>query len=510
MQASPPLRRIGLIVDGWPPPEWQVRLMDELAGKAEVSVYSLPQPQEEPETWRRLREKVPCLRRKQCHVQVRHVDNSHAALARCHEAQVDLVVDGTGLAARGRYSFRHGLWSLRQGNGLGVGAPYAFLEEIASREPAPSIALVCNEDQVVRSVHPQVARGRYVAGLDRLLGIAALLPSAMCMMGEEPTRAWLPSPSVRSLSPRAALGYAAWLSARDRCRGWMVSDSWMLGIIDKPIHKVCSADLEDEVRWLGPWEHGRYWADPFGVPGDPTRLLCEEVMHDRPTGVLKELTVDGDRITAERKVVMSVGGHLSYPFLFEHEGANWCIPESGEAGKVVLHRLDPDTREWQPSCTALSGVCAADPTLFAHRGLLWIAYSDAKFGVHDSLCLAWAEHITGPWRPHPLNPVKIDVRSARPAGTPFIRNGHLIRPAQDCSRTYGGAIALNRIDICTPEAYAEETIEFIRSSPRIRHPLGPHTLSAWGERTLVDCKREWMNPAVIHYKIRKRLGLVGH
>ena len=90
----------------------------------------------------------------------------------------------------------------------------------------------------------------------------------------------------------------------------------------------------------------------------------------------------------------------------------------------------------------------------------------------------------------------------------FRDSGHLIRPAQDCSRTYGGAVALNRVDVCTPENYSESTIEFIRPCPGSRNPHGVHTLSAWGDRTLVDAKREWMNPWVMRYKARKRLGLV--
>lgn len=482
--------------------------MADLARSAEVHVFAVPQGADVPEAWRRLAQRVPALRRRECPRQVQWVDSAQAALEACHEAGVDLVVDGGVLPASGPYSFRRGIWSLRQGDGQSVGAPYAFLGEIASRHPDPSIALVCNGDKVLRSVHPQVTRGRYVASLDRLLRAAAVLPAAIARMGVDASGAWLPAPRARSVPPPIALAYAALLGAFDHWRGWTVSESWMLGIIDKPVHAVCTADLRSGVRWLGPWEHGRYWADPFGMPGDPTRLFCEEVRHDRPTGILKELTVDGSRITAEREVPMSVSGHLSYPFLFEREGATWCIPESGAAGKVVIHRLDPATREWQHACTALNGVHAADATLFAHGGLLWIAYSDAQFGVHDSLCLAWAVRITGPWHRHPLNPVKIDVHSSRPAGTPFLRDGHLIRPAQDCSRTYGGAVALNRVDVCTPENYSESTIEFIRPCPGTRNPHGVHTLSAWGDRTLVDAKREWMNPWVMRYKARKRLGLL--
>lgn len=498
--------RVGLIVDDWPPPAWQVRLLDDLARLADVKVFAAQGSAEAPRLWRSLAARVPALRRKDCPREVRRMAGAQAALGACHEADMDLVVDCTAEPVSGGLSFRRGVWTLRQRTGPAVGAPYAFLDDVASRQPYPAIDLVCDGAKVVRSASPLIARGHYSAALNRLLAIAAALPAQALATREDAFPPWVARPS-RPSHPATALGYAAWLRARDRWRAWTVSDAWMLGIINKPIQSVCSDDLKDGVRWIGPWGDRRYWADPFGVPGDPTRILCEEVVHEEPTGILKELTLDGGRVTAERRLDMAVSGHLSFPFLFESEGITYCVPESVAAGKVVIHQGDAARREWRPVCVALDGVGAVDSTLFVHGGLFWLAYSDLEFGSQDSLCLAWAERITGPWRQHPLNPVKIDVRSARPGGTPFLRDGDLIRPGQDCSCTYGGAVALNRIHICTPEAFAEETIGFIRPNPDSPNPHGLHTLSAWGDVTLVDAKREWMNPWVIRHKARKRLGL---
>jgi hypothetical protein len=500
--------RIGVIVDGSPPPAWQAQLAENLARTAEVRVYAVPGA-EPPEAWARLVGKVPALRPKTPDVEVQRVTSPRAALAACRADDVDLVVDAGAMPASGPQRFRRGIWTLRQRDGRSVGAPYAFLEEIARRQADAAVLLVRDGKAALRVAHPQVARGRYAASLDRLLQVAALLPAAALQGRDEAAHPWTPSMRPAGVAPDLALAYAGLLKAVDQWHAWTVSESWMLGIIDKPIDEVCSADLRHAVRWLGPRERSRYWADPFGVPGDPGRILCEEVVHDQPTGVLKELTLDegSGQVRSERQVPMSVQGHLSYPFLFEHDGATWCIPESGAAGKVVIHRLDPSTGEWQPACTALDGVQAADATLFRHDGRLWIAYSDAQFGVHDSLCIAWAEQITGPWHRHPLNPVKIDARSSRPAGTVFRRGADLIRPGQDCSRTYGGAVALNRIEACTPTEYRESTVEFIRPGAGTLNPHGVHTLSAWGDRTLVDAKREWMNPWVLRYKALKRLGL---
>src|SRR6185436_19157488 len=100
-----------------------------------------------------------------------------------------------------------------------------------------------------------------------------------------------------------------------------------------------------------------------------------------------------------------------------------------------------------------------------------------------------AMDLFGPWAAHPLNPVKADLRSARPAGPLFEHNGALYRPAQDCSRAYGGAIALNRIRVLSATDFVEETVSVLEPDPRGPFPDGLHTLMGVGNITLVDGKR---------------------
>ena len=77
-------------------------------------------------------------------------------------------------------------------------------------------------------------------------------------------------------------------------------------------------------------------------------------------------------------------------------------------------------------------------------------------GYHSHLYIFYADELLGPWRPHSKNPVKIDVRSAGPAGPFFWYEGALYRPTQDCSRLYGGCINITRIfyRFCKGAAFA--------------------------------------------------------
>jgi hypothetical protein len=51
-----------------------------------------------------------------------------------------------------------------------------------------------------------------------------------------------------------------------------------------------------------------------------------------------------------------------------------------------------------------------------------------------------------------------DPAAARPAGRLFHRRGALIRPGQDCSRRYGEAIVLNRVEVLSPTEYRERPV----------------------------------------------------
>ena len=95
-----------------------------------------------------------------------------------------------------------------------------------------------------------------------------------------------------------------------------------------------------------------------------------------------------------------------------------------------------------------------------------------------------------PWFPHSKQPVKTDIQSSRPGGTPFIHEGKLYRPAQDCSRVYGGRVVINQITALSPNDFEEKTAAIVEPDKHGPYPDGLHTLSALGDITLVDSKRE--------------------
>ena len=181
--------------------------------------------------------------------------------------------------------------------------------------------------------------------------------------------------------------------------------------------------------------------------------------------------------------------HLSYPYLFEHAGDVLCVPETYQAAEVGLYRADDFPARWSKVATLIAGVPALDATVFRHGDRWWLACSMQGATERSHLHLYHAADLLGPWTPHVGNPVKVDIRSGRPGGTPFVHGGSLYRPAQDASTTYGGRVVINRVRALTPAEFDEEpvaVVEPLRDSP---YPDGLHTLSALGDITLIDAKR---------------------
>jgi hypothetical protein len=149
--------------------------------------------------------------------------------------------------------------------------------------------------------------------------------------------------------------------------------------------------------------------------------------------------------------------HLSYPFVFTAGNDIFMIPESASANRVELFRSVDFPAGWEPVEILLDNVAATDATVHQLDGRWWMFVTIGEQGSarYDQLCLYHADRPHGPWRPHRRNPVKIDVSSARPAGRLFVRGGKLIRPAQDCSVRYGGALALCEVKRLSLLDYAE-------------------------------------------------------
>ncbi|MFO1039832.1 MAG: hypothetical protein U1E45_23565 [Geminicoccaceae bacterium] len=278
-------------------------------------------------------------------------------------------------------------------------------------------------------------------------------------------------------------------------------EQWTVGILDRPVASVLDRFDPKEIRWL-PEMTGGYAADPFGVErGGELTILAELFPFAEPRGRIGRLYEDG-----RTETLIDGSCHLSYPQIITHAGQIWCLPEASTSRELRLYCADPFPTRWQPDRLLLENFPAVDATVFEHDGRWWMLTANHDDQDETRLYVFHAPDLFGPWSPHAMNPVRSDLRSARPAGPPFQHEGKLYRPAQDCSRTYGGAIAINRIDVLTPDRFEERIVKCLEPDPNGPYPDGLHTLVGVGQRTLVDGKREFRSVKRLLQRLRSGLG----
>jgi len=273
--------------------------------------------------------------------------------------------------------------------------------------------------------------------------------------------------------------------------GLFRQDVWNIGVVNQPIWTFLTSGARPAIHWLPPVQHGKFLADPFGAMRDSTlHIICEEFDYNTYSGKL--VTMSFDTVTSaftEPRTAMTFSHHAAYPFLIQDREETYCVPETYEAREVSLYRVTDFPDKWEKVAVLVPSFRGLDSTLFQYEGHWWITASNEDDGPLEKLYVWHSKNLLGPWVPHAANPVKNDIRSSRPAGTPFMYNGSLYRPAQDNSRTYGGRIVISRVTKLTPYEFEEEpaaTIEPYRNSP---WPDGVHTLCSVGDHTLIDGKR---------------------
>jgi hypothetical protein len=289
-------------------------------------------------------------------------------------------------------------------------------------------------------------------------------------------------------------------------------DIWRVGIVPAPLTKVLEAGSVDgfPTVWLPELPPLTFMADPFGLWRDERlNLFVETYDYRERLGRIEVLILDRSFNVLTRRVALEEPWHLSYPFLIESEGAVYMLPEAHRSGRLTLYRAEDLPFEWKPVHTIGLDHVPIDATPAFYDGLWWLFYTPArsraeKFGA---LHVAFAPTLMGPWRAHPLNPVRFDMSSARPGGTPIISSDGIILPVQDCSRTYGGAMRALHITRLTPDKFEATAAAAIRA-PASAWPYtaGFHTLSAAGAVTLVDAKRFSISPRSLASDVSHAVG----
>jgi hypothetical protein len=275
-----------------------------------------------------------------------------------------------------------------------------------------------------------------------------------------------PAEMMRFVAPKVAASLAARWRSRGRRPQWFVAlrpnqgaNAWEPGgAAFRPV---------DPPAGMGEM------ADPF-LAADAGRqyLFFEEIPPGASRGRLCVAELDERGQCREAAPVLERAYHLSYPLIIRRGEEMFMLPESSEAGKVVLYRFR--RFPWEVDAVAeLVGEPLVDTTPVEVEGV-WYFFTAAA--THPEGRLYYSDRLEGPWTPHPASPVSRTVVRARPGGACFWRRGRLYRVVQDCGERYGRAIEIREVTELTKERFSDRPVGRIEPAWR-PDLLGTHTLN---------------------------------
>jgi hypothetical protein len=281
---------------------------------------------------------------------------------------------------------------------------------------------------------------------------------------------------------------------------------WQVGFIRQRIEDF-SVGKPGEIRFLDLFENDglRYAADPFGIERDGVlTILFEDFSIPDNKGRIAYVQVSEGRSALNSGVAIEEDVHMSYPFLIEHGGDIFCLPQRRGERELVLYRSIDFPGTWERAGVVFDDFMAVDASVVRFGGKWWMFAARGGETVNRELYIYYSGDLMGGWRPHAKNPVVVDPASARPAGTLFQVGGELFRPSQDNSGPYyGGALVVNRILTLSESEYSEEAV--YRRMPEGLYNTGIHTMSSAGDFTLFDGSRFVTSWPVIKDKLRRKL-----
>ena len=234
---------------------------------------------------------------------------------------------------------------------------------------------------------------------------------------------------------------------------------------------------------------GHYLADPFVVSrGDRDYCFVEDF--DTGTGrggiSVYELGLDS---AMRIGVAIDEPFHMSFPYLFEHDGALFMCPETSANRDVRVYRCVQFPLEWQLETILMSDISAVDTMLFERAGCWWML-TNIDPALTGEICselylFSAGSPLATTWAPHARNPVLFDASFARNGGM-LIDGEQLFRVSQRQGfDRYGKGTQINQIIKLDDRDYEERCVGQI--DPVFQKGLlGTHHLHSRGGITVFD------------------------
>ncbi len=230
-----------------------------------------------------------------------------------------------------------------------------------------------------------------------------------------------------------------------------------------------------------------FQADPFIVfKNDKYYVFYEELKFEDYHGYLMvaELNLANNKLI-NKKIILKLEHHLSFPNVFEENGRYYMIPECANSRRVDLYECTDFPYRWEKKQTLINNIEAVDTTPLKTDNGWYLFTTEITKGTecNDELSIYKSSNLfNAPFTKLYDEPVISDVTNARMAGHFITRDDELFRVAQNCGKRYGYQANINKV-LQIEGGYKEELIETLKPD---FGALGFHTFNQANEIMIGD------------------------
>ena len=259
-------------------------------------------------------------------------------------------------------------------------------------------------------------------------------------------------------------------------------ECWALGFVRGGMTSVMESD-NFEVDWVK-MPKDRWLADPFvlEVTDGEILLLVEDYGYDIRKGGISLLRIN--RATMEvvsRKVLLERPTHLSFPAILRKDGHIYVYPENAQGGRLDMYEYDAAKEE----LVFVKTIC---------DDVVWDSYITEAFGAPLMFTAAKNDYQLDIYRWNDKKERFVSYQrlaseqpNSRLGGAVFEYKGQFYYPAQENSKTYGGALDIKQLRLEDGKVKVEGVVKHIESQNK-RYPMGLHTLNEYKGVVVIDVK----------------------
>jgi len=266
-------------------------------------------------------------------------------------------------------------------------------------------------------------------------------------------------------------------------------EHWDIGVA-KVVGKELPITTDfNNVNWLELRKGSKYAADSFCFESNNSNyIVFEDYDYKTKRGIISLAKLNSNQKPIDIKPVLERPFHLAYPFVFQHNQSIYLIPETAENGTVELYKWDEENEKFDFQ-QVLVNIPGVDTSIVYYQRRWWIFCGLKNDLPNEKLHIYHSDTLTGNYKPHLLNPVKVDPAGSRPAGQFIIKNDVLYRPAQHSVNWYGEKIDWFKINKLSTTSFSEEYVGDIKPQKQWEHNKGVHTFSQTSKLLVIDAKK---------------------